>query len=133
MDQLSLGITNESELDLIDSTYTKKISIPLYVPNYRKPNIHELTDFSKTKKLIDEINNSEIDYDIKQFLIIAAYRHTVIDFSKVADFYAHSDIFIQGLMEKQALVIIDFDKAIECGYVRINEAIADQYLKDNNE
>jgi hypothetical protein len=131
MSQMTLGIIDEVEQDLIDSTYTKKVSIPLYVPQYRKPYVHEMYNFTKTKKLIDEINKSSVDDEIKQFLIMAAHRHTVIDFSKVADYYAHSSKEVQELIEKQALVIVDFNKAIEYGYVRLNDDIANQYIKDN--
>ena len=33
-------------------------------------------------------------------------------------------------MENSALVIIDFDKAIEQGYVTLSDKISDQYTKD---
>jgi hypothetical protein len=33
-------------------------------------------------------------------------------------------------MEKSALIIIDFNKAIEYGYVQLNDEIAEQYLED---
>ena len=51
-------------------------------------------------------------------------RHTVLTFSKIADFYAHSSADVQRLMENNALVIIDFDRAIELGYVQLTERIA---------
>jgi len=57
------------------------------------------------------------------FLIYGAYRHTVFDYSKIADFYAHSSKEIQELMEDSALVIIDSDKAIENGYISLTENI----------
>jgi len=34
-------------------------------------------------------------------------------------------------MENSALVIIDFNKAIENGYVKLSEEIANQYRKQN--
>ena len=48
----------------------------------------------------------------KQFLMAAASRHIVFHYSKIANFYAHSSKECQELMEKSALVIIDFNKAI---------------------
>ena len=45
------------------------------------------------------------------------------DYSKIANFYAHSSRECQELMENSALVIIDFNKAIENGFVRLTEEI----------
>ena len=39
---------------------------------------------------------------------------------------------MQELMEKSALVIIDFDKAIEYGYAILNENLSNQFLEDQN-
>ncbi len=36
-------------------------------------------------------------------------------------------------MEKSALVIIDFEKAIQLGYVRLCEEIRNQYLEEYGE
>jgi hypothetical protein len=40
---------------------------------------------------------------------------------------------MQLLMESSALVIIDFEKAIELGYVKLCEDIKRQYLEDYGE
>ena len=37
---------------------------------------------------------------------------------------------MQHLMERSALVIIDFEKAIELGYVKLCDDIRNQYLED---
>ncbi|EEP88958.1 transcriptional regulator, partial [Yersinia kristensenii ATCC 33638] len=37
----------------------------------------------------------------------AAERHTIFNFSKIADYYAHAPADIQALFEQSALVIID--------------------------
>lgn len=110
--------------------YTGKIEAPIYEPKNKKPHILELYDFSKTKRLINEINVSNIPDSEKVFLIEAAKRHTVFNYEKIADYYAHSNKEVQGLMEKSALVIIDFNKAIELGYVRLCEDIKNQYIED---
>jgi len=57
----------------------------------------------------------------RAFLIVAARRHTVLHYNKIADFYAHADAKLQALIEDSALVIIDFNKAIELGYVKLAE------------
>jgi hypothetical protein len=38
---------------------------------------------------------------------------------------------MQSLMEDSALVIIDFKKAIEKGYVELSNSITEIYLSDN--
>jgi hypothetical protein len=57
-------------------------------------------------------------------------RHIVFDYQKIADYYAHASKEIQELMEKSALVIIDFNKAIQNGYVKLSHEIAKQYGED---
>ena len=49
---------------------------------------------------------------------------------EIAEFYAHSNNIIQNLMENSALVIIDFNKAIELGYVCLKKELSDSYLED---
>lgn len=114
----------------IDDNYSRKIEAPIYTPKGEKPQITELYDDKRAEELIAEINSADIPGDIKEFLIIAARRHTVLNFKKIAEFYSHADEKIQTLMENSALVIIDFDRAIELGYVKLSEEIAMQYSKD---
>ena len=61
----------------------------------------------------------------KEFLLLAATRHIVFQYSKIADYYAHSNKEMQRLMEQSALVIIDFDDAIANGYVKLSKNIKD--------
>lgn len=107
----------------INDTYTNKIIVPIYEPKGEKPTIKELIDRDKTKQLIAEIDNAGLPKDITEFLKLAAERHTAFHFRKIAEFYCHSDIKIQELMEKSGLVIIDFKKAIEYGFVNLTEQL----------
>jgi hypothetical protein len=116
-----------------EKKYTSKIEAPIYEPKNVKPHILELYDKSKTNRLINEINLSNIPDEEKQFLIEAARRHTIFNYEKIADYYAHSSKEMQELMERSALVIIDFEKAIELGYVKLCEDIKQQYLEDYGE
>lgn len=116
-----------------DEPYTKKIDAPNYEPSEEKPDYAYLVDQDRTKKFIKDIEYSNISLQDKEFLKLAAYRHLVFDYSKIADFYAHSDKEVQELMEDLALIIIDFEKAIKLGYVTINEKIAEQYLDEHGE
>ena len=115
-----------------ESQYTSKISTPNYEPKNKKPHVLELFDDSKTKRLINEINSSNLDQSEKNFLIEAARRHTIFNYSKIADYYAHSSQEVQHLMEKSALVIIDFEKAFELGFVKLALDTANNYF-DNYE
>jgi hypothetical protein len=56
-------------------------------------------------------------------LLLAATRHIVFNYQLLAEFYAQADKDIQGLMEKSGLVIIDFDDAMENGYVELTETL----------
>ena len=113
-----------------DDTYTRKIVAPTYEPKNEKPKAHELFNTEKVEELIDKIKPLRLSNMEQAFLIYAAYRHTVFDYSKIADFYAHSSKEVQELMEDSALVIIDFDKAIEKGYVKLTKDIAAAYEKN---
>ena len=130
--QQSLDIFDSNEENLISTVYTKKVDVPVYTPNYQKPNIHELYDHTKTVKLIQKIKESNVSEDEKKFLIYAAYRHTILNFAKIADYYQHSSEEMQDLMEQSALVIIDFDKAIENGFAILNSELSNQYLDEQN-
>ncbi len=113
--------------------YSAKVDTPIYEPKNKKPHIAELVDKSKTSRLIREINKSNLPQAEKDFLIDAANRHSVFNYEKIADYYAHSSADMQILMEKSGLVIIDFEKAIQYGYVRLCNEIKKQYLEHYGE
>ena len=113
-----------------DNIYTRKIESPTYEPKNLKPKPNELYETKKVEELIEKIQSLKLHKTEEAFLIYAAYRHTVFDYSKIADFYAHSNKEVQELMEDSALVIIDFDKAIEKGYVKLTKDIAAAYEKN---
>ena len=107
-----------------EEKYTAKIEIPTYEPSEFKPRISDLVDTMKADTLIKAITqNAELPEDEKAFLKIAAYRHVVFDFDKIADYYANSGKLMQSLMEDSALVIIDVDRAIENGFMQATEEI----------
>lgn len=120
----------DKENDGAEKKYSAKIEAPIYEPKNKKPHILELCDKSKTNRLINEINASNLPDEEKRFLIDAAGRHSVFNYEKIADYYSHSSKEMQNLMENSALVIIDFEKAIEYGYVRLSDAIRTQYLEE---
>ena len=120
----------ESENTDLSEKYTHNIVAPIYEPKNRKPHVLELYDFSKSNRLINEILSSKVTDDEKKFLITAAKRHVKFNFSLIADYYAHSGKEMQHLMERSALVIIDFQKAIEYNYVKLSQDIVQQFLRE---
>ena len=107
----------------VDSKYTRKVSIPQYLPKNEKPKLHELCNTYKYDKLVSKIKASSLSEEEKNFLITAATRHIVFNYSRIADYYAHSSKEMQELMEESALVIIDIDDAIANGYVKLSKNI----------
>lgn len=83
----------------------------------------ELVDKSKASRLIKQIQDSSVSEQEKEFLIEAAHRHSVFDYSRIADYYSHASKEMQELMELSALVIIDFDDAIANGYAVLSKNI----------
>lgn len=132
MKQINL-FGNEFQEDENEKKYSSKIEAPIYEPKNVKPHILELVNKEKTHRLIREINNSNLSIEEKTFLMDAARRHNVFNYEKIADYYANSNKEMQNLMEKSALVIIDFEKAIQLGYVKLCDEIRTQYLEEYGE
>lgn len=123
----------EFQKDESENKYSSKIEAPIYEPKNKKPHLLELYDKSKTLRLQRQIENSSLNLEEKKFLIEASNRHTVFNYEKIADYYSHASKEMQDLMENSALVIIDFEKAIQLGYVRLSDEIRTQYLEEYGE
>lgn len=121
------------EEDLEDSPYTGKIEPPVYDIKGEKPNLEDLYTPDRTKELIAEIDEANIPKDIKEFLKVSAYRHTIFNYANIAEYYAQSPKEVQELMEKSALVIIDYEKAVELGFVKLSEEVAQAYVSDKEQ
>jgi len=121
LDDWGIDVWQNIDDEKSDDKYTKAITIPVYETKNEKPEITDLFDTQKADELIEKIKEADISQDELMFLSHAALRHTVFNYSKIADFYAHSSKEVQELMEQSALVIIDFDKAIENGFVTLTD------------
>lgn len=109
-----------------ENPYTSKITTPTYEPTKEQaPEITELYNMDKAKRLIEKIERSDLKPEIKEFLKIASYRHVVFDYRNIAEFYSHADKDTQELFEDNLLVIIDYNKAIENGVINITADIAE--------
>lgn len=132
MKQINL-FGKEFEPNLDEEKYSTKIQALIYEPKNQKPHLIELIDKSKAHRLIKEIEASSLSHEEKMFLVDCARRHYIFNFSKIADYYANSSKEVQLLMEKSGLVIIDFEKAIQFGFVRLCDDIKKKYLEDYDE
>ena len=134
MDALDELMTTEESSK--DDIYTNKIVAPIYEPKGERPPIADLIDRSKTDELMKGIKAADLPNEVAEFLRFAAERHTKFHFGNIAEFYCHADKPTQDLMEKSALIIIDFDKAIENGFVHLTEklgGLADQQNEEDEE
>lgn len=130
-----IGTGNDSENDDCDddstNNYERKIVPPTYEPQDCVVSLSDCYDTAKVERLVSAVNSSEISDDVKAFLKVAAFRHAKFNYEKVADYYAQAPKEVQQLMEDSALVIVDFDKAIEDGFVSISKDFMEQYGKEH--
>jgi hypothetical protein len=113
-----------------EKKYSAKIEAPIYEPKNQPPHILTLCDDGKAKALTREIEESGLNDQEKAFLRLAAHRHTVFHYERCADYYAHASPEMQRLMERSALVIIDFESAIENGFVKLCNDIKTQFMEE---
>ena len=108
-----------------EEKYTKKVGAPVYEPTEKEPpELSELYSDEKQKKFCGQIEASELPEDVKEFLRIASYRFVRFDFTKIAEYYAHIENSEEKeLFELLALVIIDYNKAIENGFVEMQSEL----------
>lgn len=114
--------------------YTRKIDAPVYKPTLPEPPpLDKLCSLQRYEKLLQSIDTSNLQDKEKQFLRLAATRHIRFDFEQVAEYYAHASPECQRMMEDSALVIIDFDRAIQLGYVKLTQRISELYSRDTKD
>lgn len=106
-----------------DNPYTFKIESPTYEPTGECPALGDLVDKEKTDRLLAQIDEADVPEDARAFLRLAALRHLRFSYKDIAEFYCHAEPEVQRLMEASALVIVDFESAIENGYVRVCERL----------
>jgi hypothetical protein len=127
-------LLNDLEREAIpieDEAYSVKVEAPIYEVTGERPSEAELFDETKTKQLIEEIETTVADASVRQFLVAAAHRHTEFRYDAIAEYYAHAPAHVQKLMEDSALVIIDFNRAIELGFVELTEEISKAYKNEH--
>ena len=100
-----------------DIKYTDKIESPVYEPTGREPELSELFDVDRYEELLSKIESANVSGELEQFLKLAAQRHVIFDYENIAEYYAHAEPELQELFEALTLVIVDFDQAVEQGFV----------------
>lgn len=103
--------------------YTSKIKSPVYEIKGDKPKLDDLVQPDKFRELIKNIDESVAPEGVRKFLRMAASRHLKYDYAKIAEYYANSPPNVQELFEQSGLVIVDFDSAIENGFVMMNKKL----------
>lgn len=128
LDDSPVGADGEP-VDPADPHFTPRdVESPVYEQTGDCPDVHELFDEEATVRLVAQIESTpNLPDDIKQFLISAAQRHTTFRFDKIAEFYTHAPAHVQRLFEEQVLVIIDFNKSVELGFVELRRELAAIY------
>ena len=110
-----------------DSSYSRKVMAPMYEPRPGKGNLYTCYDSQKYNMLLRRIEESNVSEQEKTFLKLAATRFIEFNYQNIADYYAIASKDMQELMEKLALVIIDFGKAIEEGFIQLDDKIRKLY------
>lgn len=131
------GIMETLQKDIDDAaglqqTYSNKMNIPQYEVVGEEPPLTELFDSSKSDNLKQQVLDAKLPNDLKEFLLMAANRHVVFDYQKIAEFYPHQPAEIQQLMEESALVLIDAEDAIRNGYANFLTTIEQLEELDGN-
>lgn len=133
LDQLLNDLGEYTPANDIENIYSQAVKVPQYEIVGNEPKLKELFNNDRSLKLQKEINESNIPDDIKQFLVTASMRHTVFDYSKIAEFYPHQTPEIQKLMEQSVLIIIDANDAIANGYAVFAQTIDELEQLDNED
>lgn len=112
--------------------YSRKIESPIYQPTGMKiEDARSLYDDSEVKEIEQLIKDTELPDDVREMLMKSAQRFRRFDFGRVAEYYSQcKDEATRRLMERTAMVIVDFGRAIEHGFVELCEEIRDEYLKE---
>jgi len=108
-----------------DETYSLEIKAPVYEPKGQRPEVSALFDPAKENELVADIDAADLPEEVADFLRRAAQRHTSFHFRNIAEYYCHAPPEVQALMERSALVIIDFKAAIENGFVSLTDRLGE--------
>lgn len=108
--------------------YTNVIPKIQYLPKEQtSPSEFSLYNTDKYDSLVKDIKSKNLPKDVEKFLLLSATRHIIFNYARIAEYYCHADKEVQELMEKSGLVIIDFDDALENGFVKLQKHLEEIY------
>jgi hypothetical protein len=116
-----------------ENPYTQKVETPEYKATGECPPLADLCDASEGNRLALEASNIDAPEEVKQFLAAASCRFYRFNYKAIAEYYCHAPAQVQRIMERMALVIVDFKQAIELGFVKLNDEAAKQYEDEHGE
>jgi hypothetical protein len=123
LDQLLMDLEQEPfGLDL-NTKYSQAVTVPQYEIVGDEPQLSELVDRTKATSLRTEIFKANLPKNLEEFLLLAAARHLVFNYSKIAEFYPHQTPEVQRLMEQSVLIIIDAEDAIANGFAVFQQTV----------
>lgn len=143
-DQLAWTLYDEDELAslrlavdaaLLDTPdeavdYSTKVESPVYEPTGEAPPTSALADTERRDELTKQIDAAEVPEEVAEFLRIAAHRHVRFDYESIANYYAHAEPKVQRLMEASVLVIIDYEQAVERGFIQLHADVNAAFGQD---
>ena len=126
LEDFGIELPEEKESDE-SGKYSIKITPPIYSPKKKnKPKLSECIDLEKYNQLKKEIeSNKNISEEERTLLLFASTRHICFNYENIAEYYCHCSDDTKSLIEKNALVIVDINKAIEFGFVKLTKEIID--------
>lgn len=121
LDMSKFGFDFLEDADSEGNPYSTKVDVPQYDIKGEPVTVNDLYDDQKYRELVEEIDTAQgLTDDQREFLRTAASRHIVFNYRNIAEYYAAAPAEVQALMEKSALVIIDYGDAIKGGYVKLS-------------
>jgi hypothetical protein len=125
LDKLFLDIDNAEDREARYVNIAKSI---FYQPRMSEPpKIEELFDDSEAAPLLEKAK--EVPEPLRTLLTYAAVRFVRFRFDKIAEFYCHADDQTKRLFEDMCLVIVDYDKAIEKGWLQLIKGLGELIYK----
>lgn len=105
--------------------YALKLVAPIYEIKGKNPGLDELIDYSRVSELKVKIRAAKLPPDVETFLHRAAERFAAFNYGLIAEYYAHNagDSVLKGLIEDLALVVVDYNRALELGLVRLSDRL----------
>ena len=123
LDQLLMDLEQEPFGLNLENKYSQAVNVPQYEIVGDEPQLSELVDRTKATFLRNQIHKANLPKQLEEFLLTAASRHLVFNYSKIAEFYPHQTPEVQRLMEQSVLIIIDAKDAIANGFAVFQQTV----------